>query len=278
MLALTTNQSTLLYFFLFTQRLSWDTANVGVINQLIDLIVLFYRILYSVFIDLPEYADDSRPFLKMYDQSTIMMFVKIALLVLQILHLLWTILIVKSAATKFTKGEVRYLMLFINKIAGFFSYRWKNYVLRCCFMPSVKITWQISYQKQDLLTIREHLCSTLFYFGGVRVVPLFSVLCCVVFFFVLVLSRVCQILHVSLNSPFLIVPSVLSGVYFNCIITRMCYMWWNDDDICFVLNQCIYMVARLNNNSQLNISLNSDTVATILSICSCSFIKRDPGI
>jgi hypothetical protein len=52
-----------------------------------------------------------------------MMFVKIALLVLQILHLLWTILIVKSAATKFTKGEVRYLMLFINKIAGFFSYR-----------------------------------------------------------------------------------------------------------------------------------------------------------
>jgi hypothetical protein len=103
-----------------------------------------------------------------------------------------------------------------------------------------------------------------------------SLLCCV--FFVLVLSRVCQIVHVSLNSPFLIVPSVLSGVYFNCIITRMCYMWWNDDDICFVLNQCIYMVARLNNNSQLNISLNSDTVATILSICSCSFIKRDPGI
>ena len=52
-----------------------------------------------------------------------MMFVKIALLVLQILHLIWTVLIVKSAAAKFTKGEVRYLMSFIKKIAGFFSFR-----------------------------------------------------------------------------------------------------------------------------------------------------------
>lgn len=70
------------------------------------LVLYPYVILYSVFIDVPEYADDSHPTLKMYDESTIMMFVKIALLVLQILHLIWTVLIIKSAAAKFTKGEI----------------------------------------------------------------------------------------------------------------------------------------------------------------------------
>ena len=62
--------------------------------------------MYSVFIDLPEYANDSRPHAQMYDQSITMKFVKGALLVLQILHLIWTGLIIKSAAAKFTVGHV----------------------------------------------------------------------------------------------------------------------------------------------------------------------------
>lgn len=70
------------------------------------LVIYPYVILYSVFIDLPGYADDSRPYTKMYDRSTIMMFVKCSLVVLQILHFIWTFLIIKSAAAKLTKGHV----------------------------------------------------------------------------------------------------------------------------------------------------------------------------
>lgn len=48
----------------------------------------------------------------MYDTCTLMKFVKGALLVLQILHLIWTGLIVKSAAAKFTAGKVSKRVLF----------------------------------------------------------------------------------------------------------------------------------------------------------------------
>jgi hypothetical protein len=48
-------------------------------------------------------------------------------------------------------------------------------------------------------------------FGGVGVAHLFRFLCCDLFVFVLCL--VVQMLPVSLNSPFLIAPSVFSNVY-----------------------------------------------------------------
>ena len=49
-------------------------------------------------------------------------------------------------------------------------------------------------------------------FGGVRVALHFSVLCCVVFVYVLCL--VCPMLSVFLNSPFLIAASVFSNILF----------------------------------------------------------------
>ncbi|XP_076093560.1 ceramide synthase 5-like [Mytilus galloprovincialis] len=66
-----------------------------------------YVILYSVYIDLPVYARELGPYVEMYDTCTLMKFVKGALLVLQILHLIWTGLIVKSAAAKFTAGKIQ---------------------------------------------------------------------------------------------------------------------------------------------------------------------------
>ncbi|CAC5357052.1 unnamed protein product [Mytilus coruscus] len=66
-----------------------------------------YVILYTIFIDLPVYARELGPYVEMYDTCTIMKFVKGALLVLQILHLIWTWLIIKSAAAKFTAGEIQ---------------------------------------------------------------------------------------------------------------------------------------------------------------------------
>ncbi|CAG2237508.1 CERS5_6 [Mytilus edulis] len=66
-----------------------------------------YVILYSVYIDLPVYARELGPYAEMYDTCTLMKFVKGALLVLQILHLIWTGLIIKSAAAKFTAGKIQ---------------------------------------------------------------------------------------------------------------------------------------------------------------------------
>lgn len=71
------------------------------------LMVYPYVVLYSIYIDLPAYANDSRPYLQMHDRSTIGQVLKSLLVVLQILHVMWTIIILKSAATKFTKGKLQ---------------------------------------------------------------------------------------------------------------------------------------------------------------------------
>jgi len=63
------------------------------------------------------------------------------------------------------------------------------------------IARRVSYQKQKLLTIREHLTSALF-FSGVRVMFVFVCLCLLY-----------HILPVSLDCLFLIARSVLSNVY-----------------------------------------------------------------
>ena len=54
-------------------------------------------------------------------------------------------------------------------------------------------------------------------FVGVRVVHIFSFLCCVVFLFVCLrpVSRY-PMLPVSLDCPFLITPSVFSNIYLQC--------------------------------------------------------------
>ena len=80
------------------------------------------------------------------------------------------------------------------------------------------VTWWVSYKGQELLILREHLCSPQI-LCGVRVAHLFSFLCCVlwVFFalFIFVLCLVCPTFPVSLDCSFLIVPSVFSNVYFH---------------------------------------------------------------
>jgi hypothetical protein len=54
---------------------------------------------------------------------------------------------------------------------------------------------------QELLTLREQLCSPLV-FGGIRVAHLFSFLCCVFDLFVFVLCLVYPMLSVSLDCPY----------------------------------------------------------------------------
>ncbi|VDI04462.1 Hypothetical predicted protein [Mytilus galloprovincialis] len=71
------------------------------------LMVYPYVILYSIYIDLPAYANENRPYIQMHDRSTIGQVLKSLLVVLQILHVMWTIIILKSAATKFTKGKLQ---------------------------------------------------------------------------------------------------------------------------------------------------------------------------
>ena len=68
----------------------------------------------------------------------------------------------------------------------------------------------------QLLTLREHLGSPPVFGGDCGVHP-FSFLCCVVCLclFAFVLCLVYPKLLLSLHCPFLIVPSVLSSVYFN---------------------------------------------------------------
>ena len=68
------------------------------------------------------------------------------------------------------------------------------------------------YKKQELLTLREHLCSLLG-FGGVCGAHPFSFCVMLLILFVFVLFLVCPVLSVSLDCPFLIVSSVFSNVY-----------------------------------------------------------------
>ena len=67
-----------------------------------------FRILYSVYIELSILADDSRPYLQYLNTSTIGHLTRALLVVLQIIHVIWTTHILKSAATKFTMGKVSY--------------------------------------------------------------------------------------------------------------------------------------------------------------------------
>ena len=88
---------------------------------------------------------------------------------------------------------------------------------------TIWVTRRVSYQKQELLTLRDHLGSPpvfvifLFYFllqGPCSSSFKFSVFCCDFFIlFVIVMCLVCPILLVSLDCPFLIGPSVFSNVY-----------------------------------------------------------------
>ena len=70
---------------------------------------------------------------------------------------------------------------------------------------------RVSYKKQELLTLRQHLM-LLPVFGGDRVARSFqfSVYCALFAFF---LCLVCPMLSVSLDCPFLIAPLVFSNVY-----------------------------------------------------------------
>ena len=71
------------------------------------LIIYPYVILYTVYIELPAYANAGNPYLQQYNQSVMGQLLKALLVVLQLLHIMWTVLIFKSAATKFIKGKLQ---------------------------------------------------------------------------------------------------------------------------------------------------------------------------
>lgn len=71
------------------------------------LIIYPYIVLYTVYIELPAYANDGRPYLQLHDRSVVGQVLKALLVVLQLLHVMWTVLIFKSAATKFTRGQLQ---------------------------------------------------------------------------------------------------------------------------------------------------------------------------
>jgi len=72
------------------------------------------------------------------------------------------------------------------------------------------VTRQVSYKKQELHTLCEHMCS-LSFFGGVRGAKLYRFLCCVLFVFFLCLAY--PRLQISFDCPFWICHSVFSNVY-----------------------------------------------------------------
>jgi hypothetical protein len=94
-------------------------------------------------------------------------------------------------------------------------------------MLTIWVTWWVPYKKQELLTLREHLCSLLG-FGGVCGAHLFSFCVMLLILFVFVLFLVCPVLAVSLDCPFLIVSSVFSNVYFGLSILEGPSWSWSD--------------------------------------------------
>ena len=76
---------------------------------------------------------------------------------------------------------------------------------------NISVKWRVSYKRQQLLALREHLASPPVLVGSVLLISLVS---CVVFFplFVLVLCLVYPMLPVSLDCPFLIAHSGFSNV------------------------------------------------------------------
>ena len=61
--------------------------------------------LYSVYVELPALAENSS-YVYILDSMIVLQLLKILLVVLQVLHVIWTIHILKSAATIFTRGKV----------------------------------------------------------------------------------------------------------------------------------------------------------------------------
>ena len=80
--------------------------------------------------------------------------------------------------------------------------------------PPRKFAAVLSYKRQELLTLCEHLGLPPILVGSCR--SLFQFLCCVFLFcFIFFLCLVCPMLPVSLDCPFLIVRSIFFNV--NCI-------------------------------------------------------------
>jgi hypothetical protein len=131
-----------------------------------------------------------------------------------------------------------YFQLFVGRL-----------IYLCPTLLTMRVTWRVSYKTQKLLDLHGRLGSPRG-FGGVRVPYLFiffSALC--FFLFVFVLCLVYPMLSVSLECPFLIVPSVsLTFIsYYTRIIhpavsasrltwfIRYIYIWstdcWADDTL-----------------------------------------------
>jgi ABC-type Fe3+ transport system permease subunit len=91
------------------------------------------------------------------------------------------------------------------------------------------VTRRVSYKKQKVLAIHQHMGSTPVS-DGVRVAP-FSFLCCVAFcvLFIVVMYLVYSMLPVPLDWPFLFAPSGFSNVYVHSytihIVFCVFYSW-----------------------------------------------------
>ena len=100
--------------------------------------------------------------------------------------------------------------------------------LLCCFSKMyyiyIWVTRRKSYQKQELVILRDQLDSLMFSFecvwGGrerererLLIILVFCVVLCLYLLFVFALCLVCPILPVSLDCPFLIASSFFSNVY-----------------------------------------------------------------
>lgn len=70
------------------------------------LFVYPYIVLYSVYVELPALAESSS-YVYILDSMIVLHLLKTLLVVLQVLHVMWTIHILKSAATKFTRGKLQ---------------------------------------------------------------------------------------------------------------------------------------------------------------------------
>lgn len=69
------------------------------------LIIYPYVILYSVYVELPELAKHSE-YVQTLDSYLVIHLLKALLVVLQVLHVIWTILIIKTAALKMKRGKL----------------------------------------------------------------------------------------------------------------------------------------------------------------------------
>jgi hypothetical protein len=56
-----------------------------------------FRVLYSAIVGLPEYGMNNGPHEEFYANTVVMNILKVMLVTLQILHIFWTILIIKTA-------------------------------------------------------------------------------------------------------------------------------------------------------------------------------------